>query len=480
MPSPVQDLPERARRGIRTLLVQQAILQSMNVVGGVIVARRLGPGPLGVFGIVVFVVTVAGLLTDVGLKTALIRRAAAVTERDLVTSFTLRQLLVTAMVALLVVSAPAIATLYPLIPTGELAWLLRLLAFDLYLLSWRATSEVPLERDLRFDRLATADVLGVLAYQLVSLGLVLRGGGAESLVYGVLASSVVRTMVVCRAAPFPIRLEIDRGRAYEQLRVGSAVQASTIVGQLPAWVAPTLVAGTIGPEAVGLLNWAAWIARKPLEVLEQIVRVSLTHCSRLQHDASEIERVFVRYATAALLVCGLWLAVLGVAGRDLVAFIYTDRWVPAVPALIVYAAAAWVAALRWITATAVVSAGHLRLPVRVTTATSILAVVASLVLVARLGPLGVPLAQLIEMLIATPWLLRGFPKGASPRVLGRLRWVIVPAVAALALGGIATQLTTAPAVRGFLTAAVATSAYACAVWWTAPAWLWQELKRWSP
>jgi len=53
-----------------------------------------------------------------------------------------------------------------------------------------------------------------------------------------------------------------------------------------------------------------------------------------------------RYVTGFVLVSGLWLVVLGVAGRDLVRFVYTERWLPAVTAnWYVAAAYAIVAAL---------------------------------------------------------------------------------------------------------------------------------------
>ena len=71
----MQDLHERARRGLRLLLLRQAVLQLFNLAGGIVVARRLGPQGLGVFGIATFFVTVASVVTELGIKTALVRRA---------------------------------------------------------------------------------------------------------------------------------------------------------------------------------------------------------------------------------------------------------------------------------------------------------------------------------------------------------------------------------------------------------------------
>ena len=468
--SRMQDLHERARRGIRLLLVRQVALHLLNLVGGIVVARYLGPEGFGVFGIVVFVVAVAGMIAELGLKTALIRQAEAVTDRELVTSFTLRQIAVTLLVAGIFTSAPTIAALYPRVPP-EFVWLLRLLALDLYLRSWRATSEVRLERALRFGPLALSDVVGTVGYQVVSIGLILAGWGITGLVWAVLVGNVLRVLLLYRASRWPIRLALDAAATRELLRVGGAVQVSQIVSQMPAWVTPTLVAGLIGPAAVGFLNWGSWNGRKPLEVLENVVRVSIPHFSRLQDDPDEVERILTRYVIASLLVCGLWFAVLCVAGRDLVTLVYTERWLPAVPALLLYAAATLLAAIRWISTSALVGLGRMRFTARVTSVTSVIAVVASVLLVLRLGALGVPLGQMVGLAVAAPWLLAGLRPSAPARVLGQAPWVLVPIAAGLAFGLLVARAPLASAPRGLLTAGAVTLVYGAVAWWSGPAWL---------
>jgi teichuronic acid exporter len=466
----MQDLHERARRGIRLLLLRQLALLLLNLVGGVVVARRLGPEGFGVFGIVAFVVAVPGMIAELGMKTALIRRPEALTDLALVTSFTLRQIVVTLLVALLFVSAPAIATLYPRVPP-DFAWLLRLLALDLYLRSWRATGEVRLERALRFQPLAVSDVVGTVGYQVVSIGLILAGWGIAGLVWGVLVGNALRVLLLYHASGWPIRFALDPAATRELLRVGGAVQASEILSLAPAWVTPTLVAGLIGPAAVGFLNWASWNGRKPLEVLENVLRVSIPHFSRLRDDAAEVERILERYLVASLLVCGLWLAVLCVAGRDLVTLVYTERWLPAVPALLLYAAAALLAAIRWIATSALVGLGRIRFIARLTSVTAVIAVVASIILVLRVGALGVPLGQMAALAVAAPWFLSGLRPSAPARLLGHTPWVLVPIVVAIAVGSGVAQAPMASAARGLLTAGVMTLVYGVVVWWAGPEWL---------
>jgi teichuronic acid exporter len=469
---PGPSLHQRARHAIRLLVGRQAVLQVLALGVGVIVARILGPAPFGVFGIATFVIALAGLFTDLGARTVLIQQAEPVTEEQLVTCFSLQQAAVTLLVGLLFVTAPAIASLYETAPP-ELAWMIRLLAFDLYLRSWRSMSEITLERALRYRELAVSDIAGSVAFQTVAVGLVLSGRGVESLVVATLSGNAVRVAMLRRGGTWPVRLSFD-GRALRRLLWrGMPLQASRVIGQAPGWVTPTLVASVIGLEAVGLLTWAFALGRKPLELLDNVVRVSLPHVARLQHDVAEVERVLMRYAVASLLACGLWFAVIAIAGRDLVELVYTARWLPAMLALVLYAGAAMIASVHALASTALVGIGRAHVTPRVSAVAAIVAIVTSVILVSRVGFVGVPLGHLAGILVATPWLLQALRPGAPARVLRGVLGGIVPLGVAMAAGALMLRLLLeAPgSVRGIAVATVICGVYLAAAWRVGPAWL---------
>lgn len=467
----MRDVHQRARIGIRTMIGRQGVLQLLAIAGGIVVARILGPARLGVFGIALFPVGLAALVADLGTRTALIRRATPPTERELGTCLALQQSLATVLVLVLVLAAPRIAALYHLAPP-DLVWMLRLLAFDLYLRSWRALSEVRLERELRYRELAVSDVIGSVGYQVVSVGMLLVGYGVWSLVWATLIGSLLRAVFLYRAAPWPVRPRLDPAAVRELVRVGLPLQASYVIGLAPTWITPTLVAGLLGPEAVGLVTWASVVGRKPIELLENVVRVSVSHVARLQDDLGEVERILVRYVVASVLVCGLWFAVLASAGHDLVTLVYGERWLPALPVLCLYAATAILASVRRLAWAALVGLGRVRFTAKVSTVVAIVAVGACVVLVPRLGIVGVPLGQLAGIALATPWLLRGIGRGTLIRVLRAVLPAAAPIVASIAVGSaFVARAPLAPSARGVVAAAVMAVVYAAVAWATGPRWL---------
>lgn len=466
----MEDVNERARGGIRLLVGRQAALQLLALTGGIVVARILGPEPLGVFGIAVFVVNLCTIVVDMGMRTALIQHAAQLSERQLTTFFTLQQVLVTVVLLPLLAGAPALTRVYAGSPP-ELAWLVRLIALDLYVRSWRTLSEIRLERELRYRELTVADLAGSSTYHLVAVVLVLSGFGVKSLGWALVVGNLIRTGWLYRAAPWPIRLAFHGPTARALLRAGGHLQINRIATLVPGWITPTLVGGLLGPQAVGFLVWASTLGWKPLEVLENVVRVALPQFARLQQNLAEVEHVLRRYAALSLYFCGLWFSVLAVAGQDLVRLLYTDQWLPAMPALLVFAGAGMLISVRWLVNAAVIGVGHGRFAAKVSTVAAAIAVIASILLVLRLGIIGVPLGQFLGIALATPWLLRGLRPGAATLVLRASLPILISIAVAILAGGLVLLAPLPSAQRGLVTGAIVSLVYLGVAWAVAAPWL---------
>ena len=465
-----REIHQRARRSLRLVLSRQLLIAMLSFASGIVLARTLTPADFGVFAIAAFVVGFAGMLADLGLHAALVQRATAPAERDLQTAFTLHQAAVAATITALWIGAAWLPAMYRDAP-AELVGLVRLMSLDVLFMSWCRPSEALLERSLRYDRLAPIDVSVTGVYASVAIALALGGAGVWSFGIAFVSATATRFALVYTAAPWRMRPAWDGHAARVLLGVGLPLQIGRVVAQAQYWVAPTLVAGTIGPAAAGLLQWAAGNGRKPLELLEYFARVSLPHFSRLQDDEREVERALVRYVGLFVLACGLWLAVLAVAGRDLVVFVYTERWLPAVTAMVLFAGVGLLVSVRVIVTAALAGLGRARLVAQVSVAAAVASLVASIVLVLRFGPIGVPLGQLAGAACVLPFLLAGLGAGATRRILAAASAAVVPIAVAVLVGLAASAMPLEAAPRGVLTAGLATLAYAAAVWWAGPRWL---------
>ena len=464
------DIHTRAGRSLWFVSGGQVLVALLSFASGVVLARRLSPGDFGLFAIATFVVVFVGMIADLGLHAALIQRQTELTTHDLRAAFTVQQVAATIAFALLWPLTSLLPTVYPA-ASGDLVTLVHVMSADVFLLSWCRPSEALMERSLRYDRLVPIDVAVTTVYAVLAIILALSGVGVLSFGIAWVAGTATRLILVARAAPWSVGFAWDTTVARSVLRIGVPLQVSRVVAQAQYWVTPTIVAATLGPAAAGLLQWAAGNGRKPLDILEYLARVSLPHFSRLQHEASEARETLHRYLTGFLLVSALWLAMLAVAGTDVVRLIYTERWVPAVLPLVLFAAVGVFVSARLIVTTALVGGGRTALIGRVAIGSAVATIIASVVLVRSLGMIGVPLGQLVGAAVALPFLVGGLGPNATRVFSNALKPTVLP-VAVSVLTGFATNWVPLDGpTRGITASLVMLVTFSATLWMTGPSWL---------
>lgn len=205
----MSDIQARARQGIKLLIGRQVLLQSLMFGGGIVLARVLEPSEFGLYAITNFLVGFFLLLGDLGLAPSFIQRKNELTDQDLSVGFTLQQIVTTVAVVILWFLAPWMVSLYPKAPP-ETVWLVRAMAFSLYLTSWRAMSALQLERHLRYERFIWVEVLENFSFQITAVVLALTGYGVWSFIWAVLVRGVLGTGLIYSIAPWPVRFGFNR------------------------------------------------------------------------------------------------------------------------------------------------------------------------------------------------------------------------------------------------------------------------------
>ena len=462
-------LNQRARRGVKLLLGRQVILQLLTFGGGVILARVLDPAEFGLYAIATFLVGTIAMFGDFGLSPLLIQRKEQIKPTDLQVGFTLQQIVTTVVVAILWFSAPLLASLYPKAPP-ETIWLIRALAFTLYLSSWRTIGALQLERDLKYGAMARVEVVEGILYQSIAVILALLGFGVWSFICATVARASVGGLLLYLASPWKMQFHFDRKVARELLHYGFPFQLQVLANQLSNWATPLLVGSLIGPTAVGYLTWASSNGKKPLILVDNVMRVAFPHFSRLQHSHDELHHIIGRYITCLVLPAGVWFAVLLTSGESIVRLIYTDKWIDAVPALILFASALAFDVIGWVISTGLTSIGIVAFPARIVLIRSVIALGLSVPLVASIGYNGVPLAMLIAAAITVPVMLFRMGKGVLDRITRDACWVILPIICSIAVGYLLKTLPAFPWHYPILSAGIVTSVYCIVTWMASPHW----------
>ena len=319
----------KAVRGAAALGIRQVLVQGMNALTGIVLARLLSPSDFGLFGIIAFVLTFLVAFGDVGLGASLIREAEEPSEEDYRAVFAAQQSLVLVVVVVAWLVSPLLARAYHL-PAHQ-AILFRLVALSLFFTSFQVIPSVRLERHLKFQKLAAVEVTQAIVYSGVTISTAFAGLGPLSFALGLLSRSLAGATIINWVSPWRIGWHWDRNRIRKHLRFGIPYQGIAFTSLLKDSITPVLVGLALGTSEVGYINWAQMVAAYPVAALMVLPRVYLPAFARLQLHREALGRFVeqVLRATNAL-VAPLAILIL-VSIEPLTKYVFGQKWLVAVP-----------------------------------------------------------------------------------------------------------------------------------------------------
>jgi teichuronic acid exporter len=458
------DWQRRAARGLVALMVCDGVIRGLALVSHVVLARLLSPEVLGAFAVIVFAVGLFDAIGELGLSGALVQRREPLTVADQRTAFTLQALIEGASVVLIWLVAPTLVAVYQLPP--QTVPLFRWLSLSLLISTLALIPEARLERELDYRRLSLAGALRAAAYHAIAMGLALAGFGIWSLGLAFLISVTVGTGVLWAFAPWRPGWGWDRASARWLTRFGGPFQVQRLVHLAKDNVGPAL--GVVyGARAVGYLSFAGRLATLSAAPAALVNRISFATYARVQDDRAAMGTTLelaVRW-TALLsfpliaLLCGL--------GRPIVHLIYTDKWLPALPALYLLCAEAVFGVFTTLLMPVLQATGRLSTALRLSLVWTGLTWALALVLAwSPLGFVGVAVAYALSTPLAALLLVRQIRTVAPVRLLPNAG----PAAAAAVAAGVVMALIAGRLGEGLAVLAVAAAAglavYAGLVtWW---------------
>ena len=255
------------------------------------------------------------------------------TEAELRTVFTIQQVIVLISFAVLVLGTPLVVKIYPKLGP-EHVWLIRVLAFSLVLASLKTLPNVLIQRALRHDKLAVIDVVEVVVYFGVTVGLAAMGFGVWALIWGTLARGVIGTAWLLVIAWWRPRFGFDREAAREVLRFGVPVQLASMATLANESVVPIMVFAYFGDAAVGFANWArTMLAASVGQPLILMGKVQMRVFGRIQDNKKKLERAVERNISLGALIIFFTTTLLMAQGEAFVRYIIEPKWLPALPLL---------------------------------------------------------------------------------------------------------------------------------------------------
>ena len=436
-----------------------------------LVARLLVPADYGLVGMATVFLGLVRLLSEFGLGTAV------VTLRDL----DRRQIAQLNGLAVLAGVAGMALTSLLAVPIGRFYGAPRLPAVVLamgttfVISAFRSVPLGLLQKQLRFRRVALADMVESVTVAVAAVLLALAGFGYWTLVLGWIVGALVSTVLLVAQAPHPFAWPRRRD-------LGAALHFSGhVLGSRAAWYAYSnadfLIAGRLlGPTALGFYTLAWNLASVPVDkVVTVVLRLTPAFFAALREDLAELRR-YLLALTEGLALLTFPLAVgLALVADDFVLVALGPKWTGTIAPLRLLALYASIRSLAPLLPQALNALGESRFAMWNNAAAALL-LPAGFLAGSRFGTLGIAAAWIaVHPLVLAPLYVRTFRvTGLSARrYLGALipagsgTLLLVAAVAAVRLllpaGSAAGTALKEPAVRLGLQAAAGAAAYGLAL-----------------
>ena len=315
------------RSALRAHTIAKILVQSISWLGMVYVFRTLDAHAVGVFAIASVAFSYASLMYEGGMLEALVQRhPQSSDERRSVFSLLISMGLVTAI--LLAALAGAIASL---VETPEVAAIIAVMAATLLLTAAGILPHARLIHEMRFARLAVISSAQAVTGSGVMVYLAWSGAGAWSLVWGQVAGTLVRTLLLNLAVPSVYLPTRALAAAMRYVRTSAVLIADGLLFRWYTSIDVFLLGRWSGTTQLGLFSFGQQVANTPLEKISNVVNdVSLPAYTRLADDRAEAATLMLEtMRTHAAVGLPVFWGIASVAATA-VPVIFGSQWLPAI------------------------------------------------------------------------------------------------------------------------------------------------------
>ncbi len=319
---------------IRSLLykfTERFAVKGIGFVISIVLARLLAPEVFGQVALLTVFTDLSLTLIDSGLSTALVQTREA-DERDYSTVFLITLGLSCVMIALLQLMAPAIARYFR---SGELLRPLRFFSFSLLLSAFNSIQVARMQREMRFREMMFCNLTATVLAGGLGIWLAFRGAGLWALVGYFFAQIAVSSAAMLSVLRWFPRERFSADSARRLYGFGLKMLAASIVTTVYNNLRPLIIGRRFSTAELGYFNRGQTFASTvSLNLDAAIQSVMFPVLSRSQDEPDALLALLRRTKKLGCFVIFPVMFGMAAAAEPIVRAVLTEKWLPAVPFLI--------------------------------------------------------------------------------------------------------------------------------------------------
>jgi len=324
-------IAKKAVHGIAWVALSSTIVQVLNFITKIVLARLLAPEDFGLLAIGLLAINAFDLFNDIGLGAALIYKKDDPDHTAANTAFLVLPFAASFLFALSYLSAPYAALFFN---NAAIDPILRILSLTFIISSFGTVPSKLLEKELEFKKKIIPDTVSRVGYAAVAIWLALAGYGVWSLVYGQIAYVLLVVVFTWIVSDWRPTFRFNKIILKELSGYGKLILGVNIVLFLIYNIDNAIVGRMIGMEALGFYTIAYMISNLPATQITHLVeRVMFPVYSKMQDDRASLKRNYFKTLKYVSMLSVPAAFGIFVVAPDFVRIVLGEKWMPAVPVL---------------------------------------------------------------------------------------------------------------------------------------------------
>lgn len=307
--------------------------QGVSFIVSIILARLLDPEAYGVVALVSVVITILQIVVDSGLGNALIQKKDA-DEIDFSTVFFTNLILCGFLYLLVFLFAPFLARFYEI---PSLTSLIRVQSLILLVYGVKNVQEAYVAKNMLFKRFFFATLGGTIGAAVIGIWLAYRGFGVWALVVQHLFNTTVDTIILWITVKWRPQITYSFTRLKKLFSFGWKILATNLVDTTYNDLRSLVIGKKYSPSDLAYYERGRILPNLIVNNTNvSISNVLFPTLSSYQDDKNRVYDITRRAISTGLYVMTPLMIGLALCSEELVRLVFTDKWLPCVPFLMIY------------------------------------------------------------------------------------------------------------------------------------------------
>lgn len=321
-------LKKEITRGFIWTFIQQFGNYIVNFLVSLILARLLLPEEFGLVGMIAFFIAFGNVATNSGLSQSLIR-TKDLDDKDYSTVFYFNLLVGIILYLLIFILAPLVAQFYQ---KNILIGILRLYGLVFIITGTSVVQLAILSRKMDFKTQTMVSLPSTIIGGTIGITLAYIGYGVWSLVWYSVSNAFFNSLQLWIHSGWAPSLDFSIRKLKFHFKFGYNITLSHILDLVFKNIYLVIIGKYFLPSQVGFYTRAEAVKQLPVNTISSTLKkVTYSAFSGIQDDNIRLKNAYRNLLKMVLYIISPVLAFIAVLGEPIFRFLFTEKWLPAVP-----------------------------------------------------------------------------------------------------------------------------------------------------